>query len=298
MSGRMANSVRSLLTILRPVGNRTDAFLAHLHRTLSTSAGVESLITTVCFTAIFVHARLRHLLERQYERLAVAMATNASKSMLPGEILMAEIEPPQTRLAELCASVKTVADVMQDYWIFFRLWGLVGIYNSARENYLKPPGDAPLKLLTWLHVATGATFQLLENGAYLASKGVLRGEKWTRRESRWAVWSNRFWLAQVLVDGLRLLRVRQLRYREEFGAKEAEEVDGKEFKIQSEALRRKWQRDAYADAGWLPVTLHWSFEDENNSPVSDTWLGLGGMIPGVIGFWNAWEETSDSRTSV
>lgn len=292
MASRIADTAHKLLISLQPVAKHTDLFLAHLHRLLSTSAGVESLITTVAFTAIFVHARLRHLLEKQYERLATTIADNASKTMLPGEIMMAEIEAPNTRLAEACAGFKALADLFQDYWIFIRLWGLVGIYNAARENYVKPPGDAILKLLTWVHVGTGATFQILENGAYLASKGVFRGNAWERREGKWAVWSNRFWLAQVLTEGLRLLRVRQLRYNEDFGAQETSDEGEKRVKIRSEALKRRWRGDFWANMGWLPVTLHWSFTDEGDSPVNESWLGLGGMVPGVVGLLNAWEETS------
>ncbi|KAK4546435.1 hypothetical protein LTR36_002112 [Oleoguttula mirabilis] len=218
--------------------------------------------------------------------------------MLPGETVIASIEPPRTRLSEAVASTKALADLIGDFWIFTRLWGLVSIYSWARDNYMKPPGDPALKILVWAQVGASATFQFLENGAYLASKGVLRGDNWARRGPKWDIWGNRFWLTHVVLEGLRLLRVRQLRYNEDFGAKSKQDsgtgvvVADQEVKVQSEALRRRWHRDFYANAGWFPLTLHGSFEDARLSPVSDTWIGLCGMVPGIVGLVNVWEQTS------
>lgn len=274
----------------------TDAILTRLNYVLSSSAGVEAVLCTLCYTLVFTHAQLQRRLERQYGRLAVALASKASESMYPGETVLASIEPPRTRLSETCASVKALADLIADFRVFVRLWGLVSIYASARDNYMTPPGDAILKLVTWAQVGANTAFQVLENGAYLANKGVLRGGKWTNRESHWWVLSNRCWMAHSVLEFLRLLRVRQLRYNEEFGAKAEQQdepkmgVAGSEVKVQSEALKKRWQRDFYANAGWFPLTLHWSFEDESSSPMSETWIGICGMVPGVIGLMNAWEQ--------
>ncbi|TKA29229.1 hypothetical protein B0A50_03739 [Salinomyces thailandicus] len=294
MSNKPTSSLRTLLTLLKPAGARTDAFLTHLHHTLSTSSGIDSLLTTLYFTAFLTHAQLRNLLTKQFERLATALASNAPKTMLPNEIMLAQLEPPRTRLYELCTSTKALTDLLQDSWICFRLWGLLGIYHAARDNYLKPPGDAPLKLLVWMRVSAGAIFQFLENAAFLAGKGVLRGSRWEEREGKWNVWSRRFWFAQVVVEGLRLLRVRQLRFREEFGAKEADGEGEKEVKIQSVELRRRWQRDVWVNAGWVAVTLHGSFEDEEKSIVGEVGAGLGGLVAGLVGLLKAWEEAGDA----
>ncbi len=110
------------------------------------------------------------------------------------------------------------------------------------------------------------------------------------------VLSNRFWHVHVLVEGLRLLRVRQLRFNEEFGARDAAAVsssEGSEVKIQSEALRKKWYGDFYVNAGWLPLTLHWSFEDESVVPLGDTWIGLFGMVPGLVALKEVWQQTGE-----
>ncbi|KAK5699027.1 hypothetical protein LTR97_006676 [Elasticomyces elasticus] len=73
----------------------------------------------------------------------------------------------------------------------------------------------------------------------------------------------------------------QLRYNEDFGAKNEDgdsdpKVNVAEVKVQSAELRRKWHSDFYANAnaGWLLLTLHWSFVDDTVIPLSETWVGL------------------------
>ncbi|KAK1084949.1 hypothetical protein LTR33_002379 [Friedmanniomyces endolithicus] len=261
-SSSMASiTYQRLHTLLHRTAIRTDDFLTHLNRVLASSAGVEAILCTLCYTLLFVHSRLIRILEKRYERLALAFVTKAS-SPFTG---VASIAPPRTRLSELCAGTKALADLIDDFRFFTRLWGLIAIYGCARENYLSPPGDAVLKTLVWAQVGVSGVFQVLENGAYLAGKGVLRGEK-------------------------------QLRFNEEFGARDAAAVsssEGSEVKIQSEALRKKWYGDFYVNAGWLPLRLHWSFEDESVVPLGDTWIGLFGMVPGLVALKEVWQQTGE-----
>ncbi|KAK5136956.1 hypothetical protein LTR08_001463 [Meristemomyces frigidus] len=295
----MTDSIRRVFTRFGQPGRRTDAFLTHGHRILSSSAGVEAVLSTACYTLLFVHSRLRRVLERQYERLAFALVSQASEAMLPGETILATIDPPRTWLSESCATVKALADMTADVRMFIRLWGLVGIYSWARNNYVKPPGDVILKTLVWAQVGAKTLYQVLENGAYLASKGVLRGDRWAEREPKWWVWSNRFWLAHTSLEFLRLLRVRQLRYNEDFGAKTVIDensdagIADDRVKVQSAGLKRDWQRDLYSAAGWVPVTLHRSFKHQSQSTASEAWIGLCGMVPGVVGLVQAWEQTQN-----
>ena len=273
---------------------RTHSTLLHLSRLLSTTQGIEATLCTTAFTLTLLHSQLIRLLTRHYEKLALALANKASSQLLPGETVLATISPPETRLSTICAGVKSGADLLLDFWIFTRLWALVHVYKWAREVYAKPPRDAIIKTLVWGQVGANAVFQLLENLAYLASKGVLRGEKWERRWPTWMAVSNRFWMVQVLLEGLRLLRVRQLSWNEDLGAEKVDSQGNgeKEVKIQSEALKKRWKREFYANAGWFPLTLHWSYVDEARSPVSEVWQGICGLVPGVILFQDVWRETA------
>ena len=98
-------------------------------------------------------------------------------------------------------------------------------------------------------------------------------------------------MARVVLEMLRLMRVRQLQFNEDFGAEEVKGQGGA-VQAQSKQLERKWQRELYANAGWFVPTLHWSMYDETRSPVSEAWLGMSGMIPGIIAFQDAWKETT------
>lgn len=127
-------------------------------------------------------------------------------------------------------------------------------------------------------------FQGIENFAYLASKDILPGR---RKAPKWMAVSNRFWMAQILLEGLRLLRVRQMGWREELGAQNQNE---KVIKVQSEELKRRWRRDFWANAGWLPLTWHWSYVDESASPVGEVWQGVAGLVPSLIELGRGFEE--------
>ena len=292
----MAGYIRRVLTRLDQPAQRADTLLVNAHRILSSSAGTEAVLCTLYYTLMLTHARLRRRLEGQYERLAFMLVSKASDSMPPGETILASIDPPRTRLSKRCASVKALVDLTADVRLSLRLWGLVNIYSWARDHYLKPPGDVALKTLVWAQVGAKAMYQVLENGAYLASKGVLRSDKWVAREPKWWVRSNRFWLAYTSLEFLRLLRVRQLRYNEDFGAKalvgEKADVSAADttVSVQSTRLRKTWQRDLVTAAAWVPITLHRSFEDQNHSTASEAMDGLCGMVPGVIGLIQAWEQ--------
>lgn len=272
-----------------PYAQRADTLSLHLSRVLQTSAGIDTTLCTVCYTLTLLHSQLTRVLAQRYEKLAFGAISKSLAS--PGETLLASLSAPSTRLAATCASVKALADLISDFRIFFRLWGLVTIYAWGRETYTTPPRDPVVKILLWAQIGASATFQVLENAAYLAVKGVLRGEKWERRQTRWDALSNRWWMAQVVLELLRLARVRQMQFNEEFGAQTVGEGE-KEVKVQSQELERKWWNEVYLNAGWLPLTLHWSFEDPAHSPVSETWIGICGMLAGVSGFRKVWEETA------
>jgi hypothetical protein len=229
------------------------------------------------------------MLEVSYERMADELVARASKTMMPGEIVGANLEPPYVKLRDRCQTVRAAGVTIYKIRCFLRLWGLVQIYDSARTTYSRPPHDPIIKLLAWSQIGAKSTYQVLENGAFLASIGVLRSKRWQTRESRWWAWSNRAYMISLALNVLRLLRVRQLQYNEEFGAqgKPAEE----EFRVKSEELKKRWARGACATIGWIAPTLYLSYEDPLESPVSESWMGASGMVPGIIALQDVWRRT-------
>ena len=283
-----------LRSLLRKCSTQSDSLITHLARVFSTSSGIEASLCTVYYTLILLHSQLTRILAHRYEKFAMRLASAASETMLPGEALVAAIEPQHLRLSEACASVKAGANAVQDARIFLRLWGLLRIYMWAKRTYVHPPRDAIIKMLVWMQAGVTVGFQALDNGACLIGRGVLGNgsEKWAVRENKWWVRSNRFWMARVVLEMLRLLRVRQLRFNEEFGAEQKEDRQEEKVTVQSKELEKRWQRDLYSNAGWFAPTLHRSMYDESQSPVSEAWMGLSGMIPGVLAFQDVWRETA------
>jgi hypothetical protein len=185
------------------------------------------------------------------------------------------------------------------------------------DAWRKPHRDPAVKTLLYASLAARTVFQVLENVALLVGKGVFRGERLRDREGWfWAI-SHRFWLAQLGLEMLRLARVRQLRFREELGAervveeeKEAVWVEAEQdgvaertqelmeastkqlIKVQSAELEKRWWRQLYVTAASIPLAVHWSFEDFSRSPISEAVFAGCGVIAGVIGFQDAWEESA------
>lgn len=177
-----------------------------------------------------------------------------------------------------------------------------------------------MRTLLFASLGCGTVFQVLENVALLTQHGCFRGEGLRRREGWCWVVSNRWWLAQLAFEVLRLARVRQLKFREELGAEKVEEeeevwveasavqqddVGGvaestqelmkvgtrKLMEVQSKELEKRWWRSFYATALSIPLAVHWSF-DEGLSPVSEVLFAGCGMVAGIIGLQDAWEETA------
>jgi hypothetical protein len=120
---------------------------------------------------------------------------------------------------------------------------------------------------------------------------------------------------------LRLARVRQLKFREELGA---ERVVGEEkglgdewqgaddgsvdgvaestqqlveqstkqlVKVQSAELEKRWWRELYFTVLSFPQAIHWSFI-QGTSPINEAVFAGCGMVAGVIGLQDAWEEAA------
>jgi hypothetical protein len=267
-----------------------------LTRTLSTATGLDATLATACYTSLFLHTQL---------------------PWLSGGLLRASGRRFSTGLSPLKALYAT----LEDHRIVSRLFGLIPLYTTAVEAWRKPHRDPAVKALLYASLAAGTVFQVLENVALLTRRGVLNGEGAKRREGWLWILSNRIWLAQLGLEILRLARVRQLKYREELGAERvmAEEkglgdewqgVDGgvadgvaestqqlmelstKELvKVQSAELEKKWWRELYLTALSFPLAIHWSFS-RGTSPISEALFAGCGMVAGVIGLQDAWEEAS------
>lgn len=266
---------------------RSDKFLDHLSRILATSSGRDTLLQTLQYTLLVVHSQLARLRDWQLKRLVIALASKASATLLPGETVVARVVSPTARLDNVIASTKTLSGLISDFRIFTRLWGLLGIYSWAKSTWHDPPSDPVIRATTWVQVLAGAGFQWYENLAYLAMKGVLRGERFgERQQAKWWEWSSRYWMLHVALEGVRLAREWQL----EAAAVETTDVDDHagEKSRKTEAVN-VWRRSLLVNVAWAPITAHYSWEQ---GCLSDQWVGLFGIVACGPNFWQLWKRTS------
>ncbi|KAG9200543.1 hypothetical protein G6514_006885 [Epicoccum nigrum] len=302
----LLQKLRYILALrLRNVLTTTDRNLLRLSALLSTPNGIDVVLCTTSYTLTLVYALGQRVLEKQLAAVATNLAEKAADVMLPGETLIASL-PASTGtklLAQAVGSSKATAAVIADYRIFVRMWGLLGLYTWARGTYLAPLPEGAgrkeklLRATTWAAIATCVAFQVLENGAYASSKGMLTGAAWAgdagkKRETWWWVWSSRFWAAYVGCELVRLLveRAYQEPVVERIGDGE------KEDKLRAEQERREahnrsftWWKDLVSNVAYAPMTLHWSVEE---GLLSDVQVGVCGMVAGGAMLADAWRKTA------
>ncbi|KAF2027486.1 hypothetical protein EK21DRAFT_71866 [Setomelanomma holmii] len=298
-----------ILRHLTNTAHSTDRTLLRLSNLLSTPSGIDVLLCTTSYTLTLVHALLSRLLERKLANIATAIAEKADGILLPGETLIATLPAPASTklIAQIVGSSNALADTIADYRIFLRLWGVLGLYTWARGTWYDPLApdagskEKILRSLTWSAIASCVGFQILENGAYLSSKGALTSAAWTAdvgkaRENKWWIWSSRFWAVYVGVELMRLGVVR-------FYSSEGTWVDGKgrddgekEDKIAREERMKEeklenwlWWKDLASNVAYAPMTLHWSLEQ---GLLSDWGVGACGMVAGGSLLADAWRRTA------
>jgi len=300
-SSNLQNLRVFLLASLTASLRKTDRTILRLSTLLSTSTGTDALLCTASYTLTLVHALLSRLLERRLADIATDIAEKADGILLPGETLIASLPAPTSTklIAHVVGSSKALGDTIADYRIFVRLWGLVGLYTWARATYLAPvPArstreDRIRRVLTWVTITSCVCFQVLENGAYLSSKGALTTTSWAgaagkARENHWWLWSSRFWAVYV---GCELARLGLTRY---YQAQRTDVViDGgeKEDKLRREEERLQdwlWWKDLLSNIAYAPLTLHWSVQ---GGLLSDWGVGASGMVAGGALLVDAWRKT-------
>jgi hypothetical protein len=287
----MPSSLQKFRRLLLSSALCTDTTLTRLSHLLSTPASTDSLLCTLSYLLTLLHPFLNTLLARRLHSLAVVIATKADGVLLPGETLITTFEAPLPTklLASSAAGSKALAGMISDYRIFVRLWGLLGMYGWGKGVWAMPKPtsgkEKVLRAVAYAQVAACTAYQVLENGAYLASKGVLATEGWMgeegkRRQARWWVWSSRFWALHVGLEGVRLGTEW---WGREDGAK------GKKEDGEGKKAEERWWRDVVSNAAYAPLTVHWSTEE---GVLSETAVGLLGTVAGSVGLLQNWRATA------
>ena len=300
-----------LIYTIRRTTHRSDAFLLRLSRLLSTPNGIDVTLCTISYTLTLIRALSSRILERRLSSIATTLAAKAHDVLLPGETLIASLPAPASTkiLAQVVGSSKALADTIGEYRIFVRLWGMLGIYTWARATYSDPlpatasSRDKLLRRLDWTAVATCVGFQVLENGAYLSSKGALTSVSWTgdvgkARENQWWLWSSRFWAAYVAVEIVKLGVVRLYSGNkstsntttgtQDDGEKEDKLKREEEVK-QTQLANWLWWKDLVSNMAYAPMTIHWSLEQ---GLLPEWGVGACGMVAGGALLADSWRRAA------
>jgi len=170
--------------------------------------------------------------------------------------------------------------VISDFRIFARLFGLLGIWTWAKDVWHTPPADAVEEKIVKAQVIVNVFFQILENGAYLASKNVLNWSE-SKQNKAW-LWSSRFWATHVLLEFWRLGRVWRMRVKDTGIDGAEEKMTGKEGEIELKEREwtKEWIKSLVVNAAWAPLTIHWSTD---GGLISDAWVGAFGSLAGIVG---------------
>lgn len=235
-----------------PATNTVDRFA----RAISTSAGLDATLATVCYTSLLLHTHL---------------------SSARG--------PP--KLTKIAAALRNLYNLLEDTRIYTRLTGLITLYAAIRETWETRQHDLVSDVLLRTSLVSVTLFQLLENIALLVQQNVLR----SRRLREWEGWlwtaSNKFWLASLLCDFARLARARQLAFKDDSDAIGTGGVSGPDvetpLQIDSEvdSQEKQWWQELLVTAASFPLATNWSFS-EGESPVSEALVAGAGLAGGLI----------------
>lgn len=191
-------------------------------------------------------------------------------------------QSPLLALSALCSETRYT----------LRLFGFIPLWIWAAKTLRHPPKDPYIHVLTVLQVLANTVYQMMENGGFLATKGVVSKrfvERWGGVD-KWYLWSVRAWLGHIILQFGVLWRQYVLR-KSRVSAEKARGVTmGKE---DQEALRlevRAWKKSLMNSAFWAPLAVHWSSEQGIGVPGSVT--GFGGFMAGSWGFWDLWAATA------
>ena len=254
---------------------------SHLVRVLSTASGIDSTLLLVGYSLNLVSDQLNKLLELEVRAITERFAANASKTLLPGETVIAKIPVPgiTTRVVNLRNSTKILSGMCSDVRAFMRLWGLLKMWLLARATYFNPPKDTVLKNIAWGQILSISGYYALEHGFYLAGKGVY---KWQPEEIaktfRTSIYAYGLYL---ILDYARLYRESQL--------EEQKPASEKMDPTKKEVADRQWHKALQVDLGYSPLCFHWATP---GGLFSDSVVGALGAFAGWASFKEAWKQTA------
>ncbi|OAX82167.1 hypothetical protein ACJ72_03488 [Emergomyces africanus] len=272
--------------------SKSDVIIRRLDKFISTATGQERLLALIQYNSQIIHYLVRSPLFGSISaRLCSILLSSTGPAAAGGGPSKTQ---PQTTPALLALS-----SLMSETRTTLRLFGLLSIWSWGSATLKAPPTDPVLRTIAYAQVTANVLYQILENVAHLTSKGVLNRrlvERWGS-VGKWYVWSTRAWLGHVLLEFVRVWREyvlsRERKRRAKGGDVDMEKgrEGGKEDDdVARRAEVRGWKKSIVNSLAWLPLCIHWSFEDGVGVP--DRLVGVLSMTAGAWGMHDMWNSTA------
>ncbi|KAJ5690654.1 hypothetical protein N7462_005046 [Penicillium macrosclerotiorum] len=256
----------------------TDVTIRRLDMLLSTADGQERVLATVNYVASMMH----HLCA---SAPWIAFQTRLGLlARLRGRASLQSSKPTPSSGSKWEALSNLASETRYN----LRLFGLLPLWVWGSATLKSPPADPVIHALTLLQVFSNVIYQLLENVAYLASKGVV-SKRFVDRYGgidKWYIWSTRGWFGHIFFEFFVLWRQHVLRKRRIAAQKAAaNNIETKETKTEEiQELRmevRSWRKSLLNNTIWAPLCIHWCLEKGIGIPES-----LTGLISFMAGAWS------------
>ncbi|KAJ5918639.1 hypothetical protein N7466_010631 [Penicillium verhagenii] len=286
ISAGKSASRRQLLAAL----TATDVTIRRLDLLLSSADGQERVLATTNYVASI----LQHLCA---SAPWIALQTRLGiLARLRGRAPSHNPKPTSSSSSLSSARWSALSNLASETRYNLRLFGLLPLWVWGSQTIKSPPADPIIHALTHLQVISNVIYQLLENIAYLAGKGVI-SKKWIDKYGGidlWYIWSTRGWFGHIFFQFFVLWREHVLRKRR-LAAKRAAagNIETKEIKAEeAEQLRleiRSWKKSLVNNTIWAPLCIHWCFEKGVGIPENLT--GLVSLMAGAWGIYDSWVAT-------
>lgn len=257
----------------------------------TTSAGQERVLAAVGY---FSHA-LHHLIAAApwialQTRLSLLSRIKQYKAHHEHEKAVAATTPPAQQpatppllaLSALCSETRYT----------LRLFGMIPLWRWGEQTLRNPPKDPYIHAITVVQVLANTVYQVLENGGFLASKGVVSKrfvDRWGGIE-KWYLWSVRAWFSHIVLQfGILWRQYVMRKNRAAAAAASGEKATDEDVEAQRLEVRA-WRKSLMNCVFWAPLALHWSVEQGVGVPGNLT--GIGGFMAGSWGFWDLWAATA------
>lgn len=268
---------------------KLDGFISHLNRLIHTRDGHDSVI----LLAAYVTQLAAEILEtsgkanlQHWASQVVALVPKTLVSRLPslplGSKLCSLLSAAPRFQLRLAERLRALVDMLDDWSVMSRLWGLLAMWMLAREFITTPkstddrePGVRQVKTaISATQIVSLIGFFLLENIAWLSRRKVLA---WSdKSQPKLILWCVRSWGVYVFAELGRLLFQRFSKKRGETGQEDADS--------QSE-----WNKQFVENLAWAPLTVHWSTP---GGLLPESVAALLASYAQFISVQGLWKETS------